>query len=120
MSLRLLRAMLAAQERVTADPNDYPEFTGIEIQWEYPDGEVVTGIIVGVNFDVGITIVRKDDKNWKLTCLAGKSSKDYSHLGDDYEEYFYCLLSMLKKGYYYAGACKAHGGGTMATCAWGS
>ena len=120
MSLRLLRAMLAAQERATADPNDYPEFSGIEIPWERPNGQIETGLIVGVNFDVGITIVNKNDTSQKLTCLVGKSSKGYYMNDDDYEEVFYCLLSMIKKGYYVTNQCSKNGGGLMASCAYGS
>lgn len=50
---------------------DFPELEGKTIIYEYPDGDTVSGVVVGCNLDVGITVVDADDKDHYLMCITG-------------------------------------------------
>ena len=56
---------------------DYPELEGKEITVIH-SVESYTGIVVGCNRDIGITIINKDDHDHYLACLQGPSAPNYT------------------------------------------
>ncbi len=59
-----------------------------------------TGIVVGCEFDIGITIVNKDNKEHNLTCLNGPSSP-HGQFGNDemYKALFLRTIDMINAGH---------------------
>ena len=81
---------------------DYSHLEGKEIQW-INNGYEYTGIVVNVDYDIGVTIVNKDDKTDKLTCLNGPMSPNkehYEYFKKTYKTDFYSTVRQIKKGLY--------------------
>jgi len=82
---------------------DYSEFEGKVIKYTMLGNREFDGLIVGCDYDIGITIVNAKDKKQYLYCLLGPSSypelyetdRDYSW----YNEVFESGISMLKEGF---------------------
>jgi len=54
---------------------DYPELEGKVIEYVNPDfPEIKSALVVGVNHDIGITLVDAEDTSEYLVCLIGPSS----------------------------------------------
>lgn len=76
---------------------DYPELEGKEVTVTN-EGETFKCIVIGCNYDIGITLVQKRDPSIKEMCLPGPSSK-YFMGGDWYDEMFYYYTEKIQKGY---------------------
>ncbi|GAJ14278.1 unnamed protein product [marine sediment metagenome] len=83
---------------------DFPELEGIIIDWYYPDqpDEKVKGLVVGCNYDIGVTIVNADDKTDYLTCLKGPQTVGGRKDEKWHKTSFYATVGMLRKGVYRA------------------
>jgi len=81
--------------------NDYSHLEGKELTWHgYEDDEVFTAIVIGCDYDVGITIVNKEDCEHRLTCLNGSVSPYGITDCIDYDALFYTIIEMIEKGEY--------------------
>ena len=60
-------------------------------------GYIYTGLVVGCDYDIGITIVDKDDKNVFLVCLNGSLSpvQEYRFPEKLYDKLFYLLVGSV-------------------------
>ena len=85
---------------------DYPELEGKVIEYVNPDfPEIKSALVVGVNYDIGITIVNADNVNQYLSCTRGPSSPHWkgcrgteSAKMEAYKEVFACKIKMIKAG----------------------
>lgn len=84
---------------------DYPELEGMIIDYKYKNDNVRKGIVIGCNYDIGLTIVDKDDKDYYLLCFNGKESPGMKSgrlkiTGDPrkYKMLFYSAVAQIKKG----------------------
>lgn len=78
---------------------DYPELEGKEVEFVFSDGERVAGIVAGVNYHVGISIVCKDDKEKSLVCINYKLQRKTPFSGPkDYLQAFLGTVRMIKEG----------------------
>ena len=83
---------------------DYPELEGREI--DYIGGEEhTTGIVIGCNYDIGVTVVSKSDKNHYLLCLVGPMSPNYPKKNTvfrmGYRKCFNELIRCIERGVYH-------------------
>jgi len=78
---------------------DFPELEGKIITF-IPNGEPVEvqGVVVGCNYDIGITIVNAEDKTDKLVCMNGSVSK--YHIKNNYKRRFYSAIRMIETGFF--------------------
>lgn len=117
-----MKACIAVEKQT-----DFPELTGELVQFE--NGNV--GRVVGVNYDIGITIVNKDDPTDYCICFHGPSSPRTQKLGESvpwYGEAFYLAVEDIKAGEWKASYeeavpnLKKHVGGypSAETCPWGA
>ena len=81
---------------------DYPELEGKEITY-MADDKPTQAIVVGCNYDIGITIVSKEDKDCYLSCYIGRSAPNW--VKDEEETYkqtwkpmFYSRVRQIKNG----------------------
>ncbi len=80
---------------------DFPELEGKEVLFIATDGEEIQGIVVGCNFDIGISIVAKDNHSLYLSCLNGPSAANYvkdERADKLHPELFYLEVEQIKKG----------------------
>lgn len=85
---------------------DYPELEGKVIEYVNPDfPEIKSVLVVGVNYDIGITLVNAEDKTDYLYCLVGPLSPIWkkcdgpeSKKTADYKKLFPIRLKMIKDG----------------------
>ena len=83
---------------------DYEKFEGRTIKVIDYIGDEISGLIVGCDYDIGITIVNADNKNEYLSCLRGPSSgfiklycdSDYEYYNEMFENY----IAMFNEGFY--------------------
>ena len=91
----------------TVSRDDYPELEGKLVDYEYRDGVVKTGIVVGCNRSLGITIVNAENKEHYLVCFAGPVAPGGGHSFDPfactYNEFFDYTLECIKEGHIVAG-----------------
>lgn len=85
---------------------DYSYLEGKEIKYYYHQYKKnpIDGIVVGCDKDVGITIVRKDNKKKNLVCLNGPSTKYFkeNHIdNENYEKTFDIIIDMVISGEYH-------------------
>jgi hypothetical protein len=83
---------------------NYEELEGREIELINQHGVKYTGIVVGCDYDIGLTIMNKDDKDHYLVCLQGPSSHQWMESWDDrqlkfYRECFEETTLMIKDGF---------------------
>ena len=61
---------------------DYPELEGKVIKYVNPDfPEIKSALVVGVNYDIGITLVNAEDSSDYLCCLTGPASPRWKRCG---------------------------------------
>jgi len=78
---------------------DFPELEGKVVTFiTNGDPVEVQGIVVGCNYDIGITIVNTEDKTDKLLCMNGKVSKHHSP--QNYKRRFYNAVRMIETDYF--------------------
>lgn len=82
---------------------DYPELEGKEVLVDTGEG-IKTGIVVGCNYDIGISIINKEDKQDYLLCGSGPGAPNYiSDLTDKEikaeKAIFYSHVRLIKKGF---------------------
>jgi len=76
----------------------YENLSGKEIDYEDETG-VRKAIVVAVEEGIGITIVKKDDKNYHLLCLRCKNAPNYIKNNKvDPEKTFEALVGQIKEG----------------------
>jgi len=68
------------------------------------DGKVMfSGLVVGCDYDIGVTIVNTEDKDDYLYCLVGPSANPEIYRSNVdrayYNETFENLIAMFKKGF---------------------
>jgi len=77
--------------------NEYEDLTGKELEYL-----LHKGIVVGYDYDIGITIVEKENPEKFLFCLHGRLShitKQYLEYDDkDYREIFELYTNYIKSG----------------------
>jgi len=80
------------------------QFEGKVIKFTSCDGDEYEGLIVGYDYDIGITIVNAKDKERYLYCLLGPSSHPELYNTDRvynlYSEVFEETSAMFKDGFY--------------------
>lgn len=80
---------------------DYSDLEGKEITYINPwDGIECDGIVVGCDFDIGISIVSKENPDYYVYCLLGPSAPNAPpiELYQIYPAMFYTAVRMIKKG----------------------
>ena len=79
---------------------DYPELENRIVVYINADGYKGASLVVGCNFDIGLTLVDANDKDNYLFCMRGEMyPKKLTGRNDKrYKCVFYSLVSMLKKG----------------------
>lgn len=82
---------------------DYPELEGKEVEIITPYNELYTGIVDGCNFDIGISISNKNDRNYHILCIHGpyynKDNPNKSNYNKStYKEEFNLNISMIRDG----------------------
>ena len=83
---------------------DFSELEGKEIDYVCNNGKILKGIVIGCDYDIGITVVNKDHKDHNLVCLNGASSPNKKAYSEEaYKTYFFCVIAMIKKGKFKAG-----------------
>lgn len=82
---------------------DYPELEGKEIIYNW-DGGSNEAIVIGCNYDIGIAIVNKHDKNDFLHCAPGKMSPNRHRFSNNvraaYSKTFSAKIKMIEDGVY--------------------
>ena len=80
---------------------DYPELEGLKLT--YHDGSKdYDAVVVGCNYDIGITIMTEDKKKY-LSCMQGPSSPQYDLDAVDAKNYsaqFYSYIRRIKTRYF--------------------
>jgi hypothetical protein len=81
---------------------DFPELEGKEIQYKFLDGEQMTGVVVGCNYDIGITIMQPESDVY-LLCVNGPSSplgslRDNLKPGVMWDDLFYGTVKAIQLG----------------------
>ena len=87
---------------------DYPELEGKVIEYVNPDfPEIKSALVVGVNYDIGITLVNAEDKSDYLFCLTGPGAPRWkecdgteSERTEYHKKIFALVLKMIKAGKY--------------------
>ena len=94
----------------------YEKLEGKVIDFVYSDNEVVKGLVVGVDPDIGITIVQNDNHKYNLLCLIGPSSPRWEEHWDPGPERFEFICDQIKKGFIDSNDLRAnpHTGGVPA------
>jgi len=85
---------------------DYPELEGKVIKYVNPDfPEITSALVVGVNYDIGITLVNAEDTTDYLCCLTGPLSPQWercmgteSEKREEHKKLFAARLKMIKDG----------------------
>ena len=107
---------------------DYSYLEGKEVEWFYsttPEdlGSDFIGIVKGCDYEVGVTIVNKEDKEHYLTCYPGPTGEKVSSLlcHPEWDLLFPTIIAMLESGYYHApDESSLFGNGpTSSSCAFG-
>lgn len=107
---------------------DYSELENKEVEWVSLYADEI-GVVAFIDYDIGITVVDKENKFIELCCLNGKLSpnkEDYNEKA--YKSFFNAAVGMIRKG-----RCNSNtlsdvwelkalghrycGGGKMARCA---
>ena len=70
----------------------------VEVRFTYL---TIKTIVVGVDYDIGITLARKDDPTKNIVCLNGPSSPHVWHYPEVYSALFYSIAGNLRKRSYY-------------------
>jgi len=80
----------------------YEELEGKIVEYRDSNGETGKALIVGIDFDLGISMVNADRKEQNLVCVNGSSSPHGKSFIDDekYKKTFDFIVSMCEKGYY--------------------
>ena len=75
---------------------EYEDLTGREVKWW--NGE--TGIVIGYDYDIGITIVNKKNPNDYMLCGNGRLSpiKKGPYNDDRYKAMFNLVTKLIKRG----------------------
>lgn len=79
---------------------DYEELEGKEVV--YDNGLKTVGIVIGCNYDIGITIVEKGNKDQYLSCYIGPMAPNTikGQLSEKHwNALFYSRVREIKKGY---------------------
>jgi len=83
---------------------DYEKFEGRTIRFINYKGTEIIGHLVGVEYDIGITIVCDSDRDRYLSCLKGPSAEPDFYANDSdylvYNELFENSLFMIKDGFF--------------------
>lgn len=74
----------------TVGEDDRPDLEGKIVKYYYSDGDYVTGVVIGCNKSVGITIANVENKDHLAVCICGPSAP-----GPFYEN----MLKRLKVSY---------------------
>ena len=80
---------------------DYPELEGLELTY-YNGSKEYAAVVIGCNYDIGITIMTEDKKKY-LSCMQGPSSPQYSPNAVDAKNYsaqFYSYIRRIKTRYF--------------------
>lgn len=82
---------------------DYPELEGKEIVFRYESGNEVAGKVIGCNYDIGLTIVSRDNSSKYLKCLVGPSASNFSDPNSKaairkHKTVFFAAVSWIKSG----------------------
>ncbi|HUW44841.1 MAG TPA: hypothetical protein VMW50_03505 [Dehalococcoidia bacterium] len=80
---------------------DYPELEGVEIDYIYNDGSVCKSKVVGVNYHIGITIVRIANASRFTVCLNKKLHDPKINIKsalNNYRKYFHEVVKGIKAG----------------------
>lgn len=81
------------------EQKDFPELEGKEIKLIGSNREPLTGIVAGCNWDIGITIVDKDNPTEEIFCLNGPMSPNKQYYWEDvYNRDFYSNVRQINKG----------------------
>lgn len=97
----------------TVGKDDYEHLEGKLVTISYSGGEEVTGVVVGCNRSIGVTIVDVTDKDKYLLCFGGPVSPggiteclkdDLKEFGKTYDEVFDIIIQMIESGSWEAGA----------------
>lgn len=79
---------------------DYPKYEGKEVTINI-DEDTYQGIVVGCDYDIGISIADINDKTRDLCCIPGPSTKNhYRSIASKeiYDSIFTEILSMIMNG----------------------
>jgi hypothetical protein len=74
----------------------FEELEGREVFFPDFKDEYQRGIVIGCDYDIGITVVDKNDKTNYLMCCPGPSAPE-DYMGEGYKTIFYSIISMIKK-----------------------
>ena len=80
---------------------DYPELEGLKLTY-YNCRKDYDAVVVGCNYDIGVTIMTEDKKRY-LSCIQGPSSPQYSPNARDAKNYsaqFYSHIRRIKTRYF--------------------
>jgi len=87
---------------------DYSIYEKKEVKYIFNDessakhyGKTHNAFVIGCDYNIGITIISKDDKNFYLLCLNGPSSpnfKDHKISEEKYNELFNIRIEEIKIG----------------------
>lgn len=78
----------------------YEKLEGKRVKYYYDKNDWVWGIVVNVDPDIGITVVREDDHKWNLVCLTGPSAPIWkSHMVvSSFTRDFLMMLEEIEEG----------------------
>ena len=81
---------------------DYPELEGKELIFITYYGEEIPAIVIGCNYDIGVTIVRKNNPKEYLSCLIGDSAPNNpgGWTEEQYKRVFNYYVKSIEEGYY--------------------
>lgn len=77
---------------------DYPELTGAKVKMVALYGSYTKGVVVDVNYDIGITIVNEYDNTDYLLCFSGPTIIELEGEEHIWKTIFYSIVAQIKKG----------------------
>jgi hypothetical protein len=82
---------------------DYSKFEGKVIRFIDSYGTEIEAFVVGIEYDIGITIIANKDRGRYLACLKGPSARPDLYIDDsdylEYDEFFENALFMIQDGF---------------------
>lgn len=78
----------------------FERYIGKEVETDWWD-DTKAGIVVHIDYDIGITVVHKGDKSRNLVCLNGPMSPNkwnYECTAHIYDELFELIVNQIKNG----------------------
>ena len=84
------------------EKKDYKSLIGKTVKYHYRSGKVVTGIVVGVDSKIGLTIVNENNPDHYLVCLNGPNSPKRNTFSPKFlalhRELFDHVIKAIQKG----------------------